>query len=176
MKIIKNPWTELVFCIVAVVLAFCLSVSIKLGNKVDGVKESFSGSQEADSLFRLCTLADELVPVAGNYGLRTAELSEQSRALADALSSDEPDVTQLRPLYDELRSTVELTLNTLSLTGVSRNHTGALESFLSELDEITAEVDSADYNGSVTRFEKSFDKWPVNRYANWFGIEYPKYF
>ena len=176
MRFIKNPWTELIFCIVAVIVAFCLSVSIKLGNKADDVRDSFYISQEADGLIQLCSLADELIPVAENYGLSTRELSAKSKALSDALLSETPDVAVLRPLYDELRSSVETTLNTLSLTGVSRNHSDVVENARQQLAAITAAADSFDYNGTVARFEKSFDKWPENRYARLFGIEYPKPF
>lgn len=187
MKFFQRPFVAVVLSALIVLCSTLVSVDVKLQNRCDAVNDIFyegtrvSGTEYpamAEPMKQLCTLTDDVLLIAYNYGIDTGALSQRLDELESAMQYSDNDISYIGYCYGEffkeLRS-VELQLQN---TGLSERHQLAMDGYSTQIAECSAAITqgAAGYNERVRAFLKSFDKFPTNIWAGATGNWFPGYF
>lgn len=187
MKFFKKPGVAFVLTVLIVLCATLISINVKLQAKCDSINDIFydgvkiSGTEYpamSTPINELCTIGDEVVLMANNYGLDTTDLSSNLRYLKWSMYYNSDDVNYIGSCYSDYIQALKSTVNELNSTGLSSRHSAALAEYETQIDEYTATVTEGakGYNEAVRNFKKSYDKYPTNVWAAMSNTYFPGYF
>ncbi|MDD6089354.1 MAG: hypothetical protein PUB77_01590 [Clostridiales bacterium] len=185
MKFFKRPAVAVILTVIIVICSSLISVNAKLGSRCDRVIDGFYDGVRynrenhpaiADQLQTLCSVADEMTVIAGNYGIDTAELSDTCNNLRLALRYSTKDISYIYAEYINFLSALRTAENALHSTGLSERHMSAMEGYSDTISACVELIDGACYNDTVRDFMRSYDKFPVRGWVEILGITFPEYF
>lgn len=185
MKFFKKPVSAILIALLIIFGVSSISISVKLSNKCADITEGFYyGIRQKGILYKsiyscldkLCALADEVVLVAGNYGIKTTELENSTEELRRHNSYGSEDIDDIYEAYAEFNSQLRAMEHQLSATGLSQRHIELMTNISAQIAQLRADIDMAGYNDSVRDFYKKYDRFPTNLFAEIFNIDYPEYF
>lgn len=186
MKVLKNPFVAFLIAVIVVFASSVISINIKLTNKSEHVTECFEQSYRSHGksfagikpcIQEMTDIADDLIIIADNYGIKTS-------ALSNSLSVLRADLKQLRSVgvsaiyndysgFDRELSIVETALES---TALSERHTSELAEYSRRLDTLRGSIDSDAYNELVAKFYRQCGKFPAVNIASAMSIPFPQAF
>lgn len=187
MKFFKKPSVAVIVTILVVYISTMTSVGVKLTDKCidvsggffDGVRvDGVDYPATYDSVKELCSICDEIIVIARNYGIDTEELYYAQDGLESAVAYSDDDISYIGWCYDDFIQQLKLVENQLHSTGLSQRHTAAMEEYSSEISAAieATEKNGAAYNETVREFIREYDRFPISTWANFTGTYFPGYF
>lgn len=187
MNFFKRPIVAVVLSALIVVCSTLVSVNVKLQGKCDAVSDIFydgvriSGVEYPamdEPMKLLCTLTDDVILIANNYGIDTGELSQRLEDLERAMQYSDNDVNYVGSCYGEFFKALRSVENQLQSTGLSERHQVAMDEYSAQIASCSETIaqGAAGYNEKVRSFLKSNDKFPANFWAELTGTLFPGYF
>ncbi|MED9994149.1 MAG: hypothetical protein U0I98_06050 [Oscillospiraceae bacterium] len=185
MDFFKKPAVAVILSLIVIFASTLISVSAKLNNKCDKVTDGFySGVRYkgenhdaiAEEISSLCAVTDEIVPIASNYGIDTAALSDSSQRLRALVSSGSRDIGSVYQTYSEFITALKDVEAQLHATGLSSRHEEAMSEYSDEIADCVDDINTACYNDSVREFLRKYDKFPTRNWADFLGVSFPEYF
>lgn len=185
MSFFKKPFIAVLLCIIVVSVSTPVSICVKLNNKCEkvidtfyegGIQNGFIVNSIYGNIVKMYELADSIVPIADNYGIKTAELSHSIADIKDKVNYKNPDVDEIYDSYTDFYNNlwaVELELSNIQL---SQRHLEYMHSASEEVYNLKQAIDNSSYNDTVNAFYKKFEHFPVNVFADIFDVDYPEYF
>lgn len=185
MNFLKKPFVAVLLCVVMVLASTLISVDVKLGKACDNVTYSFYDGVRyqgqllpsiADEIRELCSVTEEMIPIAKNYGIPTDQVSELCEDIKRMINSRDTDIDEVYGVYAVFYPEVKELENQLMSSGLSQHHSEAMPGYSARIAAAKDAVDSARYNENVTEFLDRNDHFPVNLWAELVGAEFPDYF
>lgn len=185
MDFFKKPAVAVILSLIVIFASTLISVSAKLNNKCDKITDGFySGVRYkgenhdaiAEEITSLCAVTDEIVPIASNYGIDTAALSDSCQQLRALVSSGSRDIGGVYQVYSGFISALKDVEAQLHATGLSSRHEEAMSEYSDEIADCVDDINTACYNDSVREFLRKNDKFPTRNWADLLGISFPEYF
>lgn len=185
MDFFKKPAVAVILSLIVIFASTLISVSAKLNNKCDKVTDGFYNGVRykgenhdaiAEEISSLCAVADEIVPIASNYGIDTSVLSDSNQRLRTLVSSGSRDIGSVYQVYSEFITALKDVETQLHATGLSRRHEEAMSEYSDEISDCVNDINTACYNDTVREFLRKNDKFPTSNWADLFGISFPEYF
>ncbi len=187
MKFFKKPSVAVFLSILLVYISTMTSISVKLTDKCidvtdgfyDGVRvEGVDYPATYDSVKELCSISDEIILIAKNYGIDTEELSYALDGLESAMIYSSEDISYIGWCYDDFIQQLKLVDGQLGNTGLSQRHTAAMEEYSAQMSSAleATEKNSAAYNETVRAFIREYDRFPISTWANLTDTYFPGYF
>lgn len=187
MNFFKRPFVAFVLSALIVLCSTLISINVKLQSRCDAVNDIFyegvsiSGMAYpamAEPMKQLCALTDDVILIAGNYGIDTGELSQRLEDLELAMQYSDDDVSYIGSCYGDYFKALRGVQNQLQNTGLSERHQTAMEGYSAQIGEYSAAIaqGAAGYNERVRSFLKSYDKFPTDYWASVTGTWFPGYF
>lgn len=187
MNFFKRPFVAVVLSAVIVLCSTLVSINVKLDSKCRDVNAIFyegvtvSGYDYpamAAPIKELCTLTDDIILVANNYGIDTEPLAYALDDLELAIQYSDDDVNYIGSCYSDFFKELRAVETQLHNTGLSERHTTAMADYSAQIEECSSAVaeGAAGYNEYVRDFLRSYDKFPTDMWADLTGIWFPGYF
>ena len=185
MNFFKKPAVAVILSLIVIFASTLISVSAKLNNKCDKVSDGFYSGVKykgekhdaiADEICSLCAVSDDIVPIASNYGIDTASLSDSSQQLYTLVSSGSRDIGSVYQVYSEFITALKNVETQLHAAGLSSRHEEAMNEYSEEISSCVDDINTACYNDSVREFLRKYDKFPTRNWADFLGISFPEYF
>lgn len=187
MNFFKRPFVAVVLSALIVLCSTLVSVNVKLENKCrdvsaifyDGVRVSGCDYPAmAAPIKELCSLTDDIILIANNYGIDTNSLSSTLSDLELAMRYSDDDVEYIGICYSDFLKELRSVENQLQNTGLSERHQTAMEDYSVRIEDCATTVTegAAGYNKYVQNFLRSYDKFPTDMWAELTGTWFPGYF
>ena len=187
MNFFKKPFVAVVLTVLIVVCSTLVSVNVKLQSKCDAVNDIFYDGVRisgvvypamAEPMKQLCTLTDDVILIANNYGIDTAELSRRLDDLDLAMQYSDNDMNYIGSCYGEFFKALRTVENQLQSTGLSERHQAAMDEYSVQIASCSETIaqGAVGYNERVRSFLKSYDKFPTSFWADVTGTWFPGYF
>ena len=185
MKLLKKPFFAVLLCILLVLCSTLISANIKLSNACTKVVDGFYDGMQyqgetqegiAADLKELCAVTEDMIVIANNYGIKTADVNTQCQALKAALNARNQDIANVYSIYSQFYSLMKTLENDLHSTGLSQRHTTTMSEYSQQLSAIKTAIDSSGYNESVTVFLEKNDRFPENMVAELVNVQFPAHF
>ena len=187
MKFFKKPSVALITAILVVYISTMASVNIKLTDKCLDITDGFFDGVRVggvdypatyDSVKELCSVSDEMIIIANNYGINTDELYWAQDGLESAIAYSDDDISYIGWCYDDFIKQLKLVENQLLSTGLSQRHTAAMEEYTAQISAAieATEANGAAYNETVREFIREYDRFPTSMWANLTDTYFPGYF
>ena len=187
MKFFKKPSVAVIVTILVVYISTMASISIKLNDKCIDISDGFFDGVRVggvdypavyDSVKELCSITDDIIVIAKNYGISTDDLSYALDGLESAISYSGEDISYIGWCYDDFVQQLKLVENQLNSTGLSQRHTTAMEEYSAQISTAieATEENGAAYNETVRDFIREYDRFPTSMWAGLTGTYFPGYF
>ena len=187
MKFFKKPGAAIFLSLLVVYLSTTISINAKLTDKCLDISDGFFVGVRVDgvdyppvydSVKELCSISDEMIIIAKNYGIDTEDLYYAQDWLESAMVYSPEEVSYIGSCYEDFIQQLKLVENQLLSTGLSQRHTAAMEEYSPQISAATAAVDenSAAYNETVRQFLREYDKFPTAQWAELTNTSFPGYF
>lgn len=187
MNFFKRPFVAVVLSALIVLCSTLISIDVKLQRRCDAVSDIFYDGTRisgvaypamAEPMKQLCTLTDDVILIAYNYGIDTEMLSRRLNDLELAMQYSDDDVSYIGDCYGEFFKELRSVEIQLQNTGLSERHQLAMDGYSTQIAECSAAITqgAAGYNERVRSFLKSYDKFPTGFWAEVTGTWFPDYF
>lgn len=187
MNFFKRPYVAVVLSAVIVLCSTLVSINVKLENKCrdvsaifyDGVRVSgYDYPAMAAPIKELCSLTDDIILIANNYGIDTEPLSSALSDLELAMQYSDDDVNYIGSCYSSFFKGLRSVENQLQNTGLSERHQTAMADYSVRIEACASSVTegATGYNEYVRNFLRSYDKFPTDMWADLTGTWFPGYF
>lgn len=187
MDFFKKRSVAVILAIIIVLCSTLISINVKLEAKCNEVSDIFYDGVKlngveypsmATPVKELCSIGDNIITIANNYGIDTSDLSDELRYLRLAMQYSSDDVGYIGSCYSdyikELKA-IDAKLNDIDL---SDRHTVTMAEYQLRIEECTETISqgASGYNEAVRVFLKSYDKYPTDFWAEMTNTYFPTYF
>ena len=185
MKFLKKPAVAVVIAVILVLSSSFISVNAKLGAKCREVTDIFYSGMRynnefhpaiAEQLRSICTIANDLCVIAGNYDIDSQGLEDARSLVESAIVYSANDAGYIYYEYSGLRSELKSMTDKLSQKELTARHSKLLTDYEEQLKTFEYNIDTAGYNEAVRAFLQEYDRMPTRFFADICGVQMPEYF
>jgi len=185
MKLLKNPVIAIILAAVIIIASTLISIDVKLDNKCQEIVDGFYTGIEyegeyypsaAGAIKELIAVSDALIPIANNYGIKTAALNEHCEELKLSMNYSGYYVSYIYYEFTEFYAELKSVEEQLHTNGLSTRHQEMMLDYSRTITSAAAAIENSHYNDTVWEFRQKFDRFPVSIWIDLLWVELPEYF